>query len=268
MFKPHSCPQPRPPSLHPSLPVFLRCSLTPSVTPERFTRNGSRHYQVLTSRPTWYSWVRLFKNVCWKWGEWQDGCVSAGWGWRRRVYRVYMKHHYHIKDTLGFSVLMVITLHTIGTHCSDHNNKKKKNFQKKWMEGWGGGILKGSRGGTIGLGFQVMLITLIYLISGWRWALFTSDEDTGNCRENGGDERETECGVIRWRGFWCWMVRWQEVRWSSWTCEEFCCRWIESRRVHQSNGLNVAGRTNQAIVLSEKVLSLCVSVRVHPSVRN
>lgn len=28
---------------------------------------------------------------------------------------------------------------------------------------------------TIGLGFQVMLIPLIYLISDWLWALFTSD---------------------------------------------------------------------------------------------
>lgn len=25
------------------------------------------------------------------------------------------------------------------------------------------------------MGFQVMLIPLIYLISGWRWSLFTSD---------------------------------------------------------------------------------------------
>lgn len=31
------------------------------------------------------------------------------------------------------SVLMVITLPTIGTHCLDHNNKKK--VKKKWMEG-------------------------------------------------------------------------------------------------------------------------------------
>lgn len=38
---------------------------------------------------------------------------------------MYMKHHYHIKDILGFSVLMVITLPTIGTHCSDHNKGKK-----------------------------------------------------------------------------------------------------------------------------------------------
>ena len=30
-------------------------------------------------------------------------------------------------------------------------------------------------GCTIGWGFQVMLIMLIYLISGWRWALFTSN---------------------------------------------------------------------------------------------
>lgn len=49
-------------------------------------------------------------------------------GWR--VYRVYMKNHYHIKDMLGFSVLMVITLPTIGAHRSDHNNKKKKKNQK------------------------------------------------------------------------------------------------------------------------------------------
>lgn len=35
--------------------------------------------------------------------------------------------------------------------------------------------IKGKGGGTIGWGFQVMLIPLIYLISGWRWALFTSD---------------------------------------------------------------------------------------------
>lgn len=65
-------------------------------------------------------------------GDGTGVCVlvrDGGW----RVYRVYMKHHYHIKDTLGFSVLMVITLPTIGAHCSDHNNKKKK--FKKWMEG-------------------------------------------------------------------------------------------------------------------------------------
>lgn len=70
-------------------------------------------------------------------GEEGDGtgvcvCVlvrDGGW----RLYRVYMKHHYHIKDMLGFSVLMVITLPTIGAHCSYHNNKKKKKIQK--MEG-------------------------------------------------------------------------------------------------------------------------------------
>lgn len=46
-------------------------------------------------------------------------------------------------------------------------------------------------GGTIGWGFQVMLIPLIYLISGWRWALFTSDGET----ENGGREQ------------WQWMKK-------------------------------------------------------------
>lgn len=80
----------------------------------------------------------------------------------------------------------------------------------------GGGVrrkdIKKKKGGTIGLGFQVMLIPLIYLISGWRWALFTSDEDTGNQEENGEDERRTERRIRRWRGFWCWMVGWQEVR--------------------------------------------------------
>lgn len=69
-------------------------------------------------------------------GEGNDGtgvcvCVLVRDGdWR--LYRVYMKHHYHIKDMLGFSVLMVITLPTIGAHCSYHNNKK--NFFQK-MEG-------------------------------------------------------------------------------------------------------------------------------------
>lgn len=29
-------------------------------------------------------------------------CVCAGRGGGWRVYRVYMKHHYHIKDMLGF----------------------------------------------------------------------------------------------------------------------------------------------------------------------
>ena len=43
------------------------------------------------------------------------------------------KHHYHIKDMLGFSVLMVIILPTIGAHCSDHNTKKKNS--KNWFEG-------------------------------------------------------------------------------------------------------------------------------------
>lgn len=59
-----------------------------------------------------------------KGGDVAGVCVpvrDGGW----RVYRVYMKHHYHIKDILGFSVLMVITLPTIGAHCSDHNKKKK-----------------------------------------------------------------------------------------------------------------------------------------------
>jgi len=45
-------------------------------------------------------------------------------------------------------------------------------------------------GGTIGWGFQVMLIPLIYLISGWRRALFTSDVPLlGKTDER---ERETE----------------------------------------------------------------------------
>lgn len=61
--------------------------------------------------------------------------------------RVYMKRHYHIKDMLGFSVLMVITLPTIGAHCSDHNNKgEKKNMD--------GGVLKGSGGGYNWLGLS------------------------------------------------------------------------------------------------------------------
>lgn len=65
------------------------------------------------------------------------------------------------------------------------------------MEGWGGGILKGSwGGGTIGLGFQVMLIPLIYLISGWRWSLFTSDasllEETDEKDETEGENDEDE----------------------------------------------------------------------------
>lgn len=76
----------------------------------------------------------------WGGGEAQEGgdgtgvceccmCAVRDGGWR--LYRVYMKHHYHIKDMLGFSVLMVITLPTIGAHCSYHNKKKIK----KWMEG-------------------------------------------------------------------------------------------------------------------------------------
>ena len=44
------------------------------------------------------------------------------------------------------------------------------------------------RGGTIGLGFQVMLIPLIYLISGWRWALFTSDGPLPEKTGRQGDE--------------------------------------------------------------------------------
>lgn len=32
------------------------------------------------------------------------------------------------------SVLMVITLPTIGAHCSDHNNKKKKNSKNGWRD--------------------------------------------------------------------------------------------------------------------------------------
>lgn len=72
----------------------------------------------------------------------------------------------------------------------------KKRKKKKRMEG-GGGILKGSwGGGTIGLGFQVMLIPLIYLISGWRWSLFTSDasllEETDEKDETEGENDEDE----------------------------------------------------------------------------
>lgn len=115
------------------------------------------------------------------------------------------------------------------------------------MEGWGGGVLKGSGGGgTIGWGFQVMLIPLIYLISGWRWALFTSDvpllEKT--------DERETE------REWWGWvrMSEYQKTEqerqrrriadWfpgtgggmagarcdcASWSCNEVRCGWTFDR---------------------------------------
>lgn len=65
-------------------------------------------------------------------------CVGYGWG-LECVQGPRMKHHYHIKDTLGFSVLMVITLPTIGAHCSDHNKKHffccKKN-KIKGMEGY------------------------------------------------------------------------------------------------------------------------------------
>lgn len=71
---------------------------------------------------------------------------------------------------------MVITLPTIGARCSDHN----KNFFFQKMDG--GMRRRGTKGKwmvvvgvTIGCGFQAMLILLIYLISGWRWALFTSD---------------------------------------------------------------------------------------------
>lgn len=49
-------------------------------------------------------------------------------------------------------------------------------------------------GGTIGWGFQVMLIPLIYLISGWRWALFTSDVPLLGKTEERGGETEGENG--------------------------------------------------------------------------
>lgn len=46
------------------------------------------------------------------------------------------------------------------------------------------------------MGFQVMLIPLIYLISGWRWSLFTSDasllEETDEKDETGGENDEDE----------------------------------------------------------------------------
>lgn len=48
-------------------------------------------------------------------------------------------------------------------------------------------------GGTIGWGFQVMLMLIIYLISGWRWALFTSVGDTGNWGEKVDDEWKRVC---------------------------------------------------------------------------
>ncbi len=72
------------------------------------------------------------------------------------------------------------------------------------MEGWGGGVLKGSGGGggTIGWGFQVMLIPLIYLISGWRWALFTSDVPLlGKTDEREGNREREWWGWVRMNGY-------------------------------------------------------------------
>lgn len=53
------------------------------------------------------------------------------------------------------------------------------------------GIKEKKGGVTIGWGFQVMLIPLIYLISGWQRPLFTSDVPA---RRGARDEREGEKG--------------------------------------------------------------------------
>lgn len=54
------------------------------------------------------------------------------------------------------------------------------------------GIKGKRRGGAIGWGFQVMLIPLIYLISGWRWSLFTSDVPLLGKTDERTGERERE----------------------------------------------------------------------------
>lgn len=64
---------------------------------------------------------------------------------------VYMKHHYHIKDMLGFSVLMVITLPTIGAHCLDHNKKGEKKEREKKKDG---GMRRRDIKGKLGWGYN------------------------------------------------------------------------------------------------------------------
>lgn len=105
---------------------------------------------------------------------------------------------------------MVITLPTIGAHCSDHNKEEKKKL-KKMDGGMRRRGIKGKRrrrGVTIGWGFQVMLIPLIYLISGWQWALFTSDvpllgetDERGKNRGRADRYQKIESEQERQRGF-------------------------------------------------------------------
>lgn len=77
-------------------------------------------------------------------------CVHR-WGWEgiQGVHEASLPYQRHV----SLSVLMVITLPTIGTHCLDHNKKKVKK-KKKWMEGWQGGVLKERGGGYNWLGLS------------------------------------------------------------------------------------------------------------------
>lgn len=82
-------------------PLHLSCSLTPPTTLEQPSLSGVDEFPYL---------IFMGEIICvcvrrwWVTGEGGDGtgvCVlvrNGGW----RVYRVYMKHHYHIKDMLGF----------------------------------------------------------------------------------------------------------------------------------------------------------------------
>lgn len=91
-------------------PLHLSCSLTPPVTiwaahaklqPSLSGVDELLPYLIFMGEIIW-------KSVCvggggYRRGRWWNGCVcvlvrDGGW----RVYRVYMKHHYHIKDMLGF----------------------------------------------------------------------------------------------------------------------------------------------------------------------
>lgn len=141
MFIPHPCPQPCPPSLYPS-PIH---SLSLS-TPSSLLSYLLRHPGVVELRPSLSGvdglpYLIFMGEIIWKcvcrcrWGFYRrevDVCLCVCVCLRTLVggggcFGVYMKHHYHIKDELGSSVLMVITLPTIGTHCSDHDKKRKKN---------------------------------------------------------------------------------------------------------------------------------------------
>lgn len=109
-FVPHLC------SLHsirfsfvPSSPFHLSSSLSHLWSTQQPTQNRTHHHQVLMVMDPYFIFMGeiIWNCVWWVVGVTGEGgdemgvcmCVHwLGWGWG--VYRVYMEHHYHIKDML------------------------------------------------------------------------------------------------------------------------------------------------------------------------